>query len=239
MSTHFTYEIDERKLRVKLKELEPAANAEAWQSLEAYTASQTKNNGHSTLKNIQVPINRNVIIPVVFGILIIFFSVLLFNFINIKGADNSTEKSNVTEIKSSDTEVKPEEISPVSPTLKEKTSKESPSETKNNLEKVVTTASLASKSQMSLVSTPIQKPVQPLGQPVLSKTLQTVVKANSTGTTNSIATSSNTVNSEISSNQTTKKKGKRRSAEVIESDSSNDSRPNLGGDERETEVRPN
>jgi hypothetical protein len=238
MSTHFTYEIDERKLRVKLKELEPVVNPEAWQSFEAYTNAQTKSSGHNSFKNFQVPINRTVIVPVVFGILIIFFSVLLFNFISIRGT-NPEEKNTVTEIKSSDSEVKPQvATSPTSPAIAEKTATSLPSETKNNLNKVTTTASLSSNGQMSVTSIPAQKPVQQ-GQSVTSATLQTAVKVNSTGTNTSMAATPTVLSSEVSSNQTTKKKGKRRTAEVIESDSSNDSRPNLGGDERETEVRPN
>ena len=52
MSNHFTYEIDERKLRVKLKDLEYPLNEELWKKFEESVALQNKQNNSDFLKNV-------------------------------------------------------------------------------------------------------------------------------------------------------------------------------------------
>ena len=93
MSGHFVYEIDERKLRVRLQEFEVEPKQEAWSNFEAYYHSvQQQKNDRQGLK-FNVPISMNVLLPIVFGAVIIIIAVLLFQFISIKNPPvNEIEK---------------------------------------------------------------------------------------------------------------------------------------------------
>ena len=84
MSGHFVYEIDERKLRVRLQEFEVEPKQEAWSNFEAYYHSvhQQKNDRQGLKFN--VPISMNVLLPIVFGGVIILIAILLFQFVSIK-----------------------------------------------------------------------------------------------------------------------------------------------------------
>lgn len=84
MSGHFVYEIDERKLRVRLQEFEVETSPDSWTNFEAYyhQAHQQNKDGHGL--KVQVPISMNVVLPIIFGAVIIIIAVVLFQFINIK-----------------------------------------------------------------------------------------------------------------------------------------------------------
>jgi hypothetical protein len=84
MSNHFTYEIDERNLRVKLKDLEFPYKEEAWQHFENATKTSQKINDDANRTKIHFTLNRNILLPVLFAGIIILFSIVLFNFISIK-----------------------------------------------------------------------------------------------------------------------------------------------------------
>lgn len=84
MSTIFSYEIDERNLRVQLKNLEIPLKEEAWQKFETYTQNHTKTEQKPFLQNLQFGLNRNVVMPAIFGTIILLFSLLLYNFVSIK-----------------------------------------------------------------------------------------------------------------------------------------------------------
>jgi hypothetical protein len=86
MSSHFNYEIDERNLRGKLKNLSFPYSDEAWNSYEAFSEANKKAYKAPVLPTVKLNLNRNVVLPVIFGAVIILFSMLLFNFISIKKA---------------------------------------------------------------------------------------------------------------------------------------------------------
>ena len=94
--SHFKYEINERNLRVQMKDNSVPYTDEAWQKFENYSASQKQHTHGSVMTQFNLSLNRNVVLPVVFGGVIVLFSLLLFNFVNIKNpaletADVKTE----------------------------------------------------------------------------------------------------------------------------------------------------
>lgn len=97
MSSHFNYEIEERNMRNQLKALEMPFKEEAWYSYEAYAKQFQSTHKTQLLPNFNFALNRTVVLPVVFGAIIVLFSFLLFNFINIK--NSKTEKKEVVEAK--------------------------------------------------------------------------------------------------------------------------------------------
>jgi hypothetical protein len=112
MSSHFKYEIDERNLRLQLKENEFSFSEEAWQKFENYSASQKHTSNDAIIKRFQLSLNRNVVLPVVFASVIIMFSLLLFNFINIKNPNKESVNAAQTVKASVET---PEVTKPVTP----------------------------------------------------------------------------------------------------------------------------
>ncbi len=87
MSGHFVYEIDERKLRVKLQEIEVEQKQDSWSNFESYYLSKNKAQNDGPLKNFYVPISMNIVLPLVFGLIIIIVAVILFKFISIKNPE--------------------------------------------------------------------------------------------------------------------------------------------------------
>lgn len=96
MSSHFNYDIDEKNLRLKLKELKHPYKEEAWRKFEAYSEASKANSKTRSLPDFQLNLNRNILMPVIFGAIIILFSVLLFNFVNID-TKNQEPAANLTE----------------------------------------------------------------------------------------------------------------------------------------------
>lgn len=98
MSSHFNYEIDEKSLRQKLLNYNSALDNDAWQRFETHRNQKPRSSSiESAFKNIQFSINKSVVLPLVFGTVIIAFSYLLYNFISI----NTTKKKAEQEIKTS------------------------------------------------------------------------------------------------------------------------------------------
>jgi hypothetical protein len=97
MSSHFNYEIDEKHLRAKLRGMSAAYRDDAWTQFEAYADTCKNPYKTSSLPNFNLNINRNIVLPVVFGGVIILFSMLLFNFINI--STKTPEKMAVADTK--------------------------------------------------------------------------------------------------------------------------------------------
>ncbi|MFN7911378.1 MAG: hypothetical protein ACK5QC_06105 [Bacteroidota bacterium] len=98
MSSHFNYEIDEKSLRQKLLNYSSPLDNDAWQRFETHRNQKPKSSSiESAFKNIQFGINKSVVLPLVFGTVIIAFSYLLYNFISI----NTTKKKAELEIKTS------------------------------------------------------------------------------------------------------------------------------------------
>ncbi|MDP1800654.1 MAG: hypothetical protein Q8L81_04835 [Bacteroidota bacterium] len=96
MSSHFNYEIEERNMRNQLKELEVPFKEEAWYNYEAYAKQFQSVHKTQLLTNFNFALNRTLILPIVFGGIIILFSFLLFNFINIKNTKTKPEVSEAT-----------------------------------------------------------------------------------------------------------------------------------------------
>ena len=81
MSSHFNYEIDEKSLRQKLLNYSSPLDNDAWQRFETHRNQKPKSSSiESAFKNIQFGINKSVVLPLVFGTVIIAFSYLLYNF---------------------------------------------------------------------------------------------------------------------------------------------------------------
>lgn len=97
MSNHFKYEIKEVNLRVQLKGHEVPFSDDAWKRFESFSSSQKTIVRNNVMQRFTLKLNRNVVLPIVFGSVIILFSFLLFNFINIKNPN--TESSAKIETK--------------------------------------------------------------------------------------------------------------------------------------------
>src|SRR5437868_12028792 len=89
MSNHFTYEIDERNLRLQLKNLEVPFKEESWQKFDSFLRTSALSFNNDQARGFQFTLNRNIVLPVAFGLVILLFSLLLFNFINIKDPEKS------------------------------------------------------------------------------------------------------------------------------------------------------
>lgn len=92
MSSHFNYEIDERTLRARLKDLSLPVNNEAWLRFEEFSDLNCQSRVKK-LPVIRLNFSRTLILPFVFGGVIILFSLLLVNFINIKPSKNLKHKN--------------------------------------------------------------------------------------------------------------------------------------------------
>jgi hypothetical protein len=90
--SHFKYEIDERNIRLQLKAMEMPFSEEAWQKFENYSSTHSSLAAETSVKRFQFSLNRNVILPTVFGVVIVSFSLLLFNFVNIKDPSPANEE---------------------------------------------------------------------------------------------------------------------------------------------------
>ncbi len=83
MSSHFNYEIDEDRIRIQLKEHQVFFNEEAWNNYEKYV-EKFRVRELETSKKIKFGISRNVILPIIFFGIIVFFTFILYKFLSIK-----------------------------------------------------------------------------------------------------------------------------------------------------------
>ncbi len=108
MSSHYSYDIDERNLRLKLKGNEMPFTEDIWLKFESYQQTHQKQQSiDDVVKKFSFKINRNVVLPIVFGAVIIAFSLLLFNFINIKAKPKIITNIPSTTVAIKKTEPKP------------------------------------------------------------------------------------------------------------------------------------
>jgi len=90
MSNHFTYEINERNVRMQLKGHKFEAKESDWLRFQEHTSENVSfRKGIKVADKFNITLNRNVILPLVFGIIILAFSLLLVNFMSIKNKNNS------------------------------------------------------------------------------------------------------------------------------------------------------
>ena len=88
MSNHFTYEIDERNLKQKLKNFELEYKPEAWLKFQNQGLFQIKVKEPNAFIKAKVHFNKNLVLGLIFLLIIISISSVLFKIINIKNPIN-------------------------------------------------------------------------------------------------------------------------------------------------------
>ena len=88
MSNHFTYEIDERNLKQKLKNFELEYKPEAWLKFQNQGRSQIKVKEPNAFIKAKVHFNKNLVLGLIFLLIIISISSVLFKIIKIKNPIN-------------------------------------------------------------------------------------------------------------------------------------------------------
>ena len=88
MSNHFTYEIDERNLKQKLKNFELEYKPDAWLKFQSQGLSQIKVKEPNAFIKGKVHFNKNLVLGLIFLLIIISISSVLFKIINIKNPIN-------------------------------------------------------------------------------------------------------------------------------------------------------
>ena len=88
MSNHFTYEIDERNLKQKLKNFELEYKPEAWLKFQNQGVSQIKVKEPNAFIKAKVHFNKNLVLGLIFLLIIISITSVLFKIINIKNPIN-------------------------------------------------------------------------------------------------------------------------------------------------------
>lgn len=86
MSSQFNYELDERQVRVLMKDAESEYNESLWNKFEALAITESKSSidiGNYVPK-FNLSISRSVVVPVMFIILIGGLSAMLFSFVDFK-----------------------------------------------------------------------------------------------------------------------------------------------------------
>lgn len=86
MSSQFSYELDERQIRILMQDAELDHNEALWDKFDELATSQSKSS-HSIsnyIPNINFSISRSIIVPVLFIVLIGGLSAMLFSFVDFK-----------------------------------------------------------------------------------------------------------------------------------------------------------
>ena len=222
MSSHFNYEIDERNMRNQLKELEVSFTEEAWYSYEAYAKQFHSTQKTQLLPNFNFALNRTVVLPVVFGGIIVLFSFLLFNFINIK--NTKLPKTEISEVKEAVVPAVVEKQKPepkkevVAPIVKEEITK-IPNEIVTN----------------SIVPTPVTNTTNVVAK--IIPTANTAVAVNPAVTNSVSQTTQMAKSTPTYTFEPKKKRRKKGNAEVLESIATPISLPTVTQEEVEPELR--
>ena len=88
MSNHFTYEIDERNLKQKLKNFELEYKPDAWLKFQNQGLFQIKVKEPNAFIKAKVHFNKNLVLGLIFLLIIISISSVLFKIIKIKNPIN-------------------------------------------------------------------------------------------------------------------------------------------------------
>ena len=93
MGNQFKYELDERKIRILLKDAEINYNEALWQKFDELAISKSKSNRkiNNNIPNINFGISRSIVIPIIFIVFIGGLSAILFSAIDFKKKE-SVEK---------------------------------------------------------------------------------------------------------------------------------------------------
>lgn len=86
MSSQFSYELDERQIRILMQDAELNYNEALWDKFDelATTQSKTSNNFSNYIPTINFGISRSIIVPILFIVLIGGLSAMLFSFVDFK-----------------------------------------------------------------------------------------------------------------------------------------------------------
>ncbi len=209
-------------MRNQLKELELSFKEEAWLNYEAYAKQFQSVHKTQLIPNFNFALNRTLILPIVFGGIIILFSFLLFNFINIK---NTKTKQEVSEVTPPVTTVKPKPKKQIIVPVKKE---EAPQQ-----ENTLATTSMVANNTVTAV--PVAN-TNTFTARTLPQTLPTTTYAASV--TNTVALDTQLTNSVPTYTFVPKKKRRKKgSAEVLESIATPVSLPTVTQEEAEPELR--
>lgn len=86
MSSQFSYELDERKIRLMMQDSELEYNEAMWHKFDEMSLSQSKSVSQigNYIPTINFGVSRSVIVPIIFVILIGGLSAMLFSFVDFK-----------------------------------------------------------------------------------------------------------------------------------------------------------
>lgn len=84
MSNQFSYELDERQIRILLQDGEAEYDASAWNRFEQLAKPDIKPASRSFSPKFNISISRSVVVPLVFVVLIGGLSATLFSFVDFK-----------------------------------------------------------------------------------------------------------------------------------------------------------
>lgn len=92
MSNQFSYELDERQIRLMLQDGELEYDSSAWSRFEQAVQPEFKPHSQSLVSKLNLSISRSVIVPGIFIILIGGLSAMLFSFVDFKKKDQAINK---------------------------------------------------------------------------------------------------------------------------------------------------
>ena len=84
MSNQFSYELDERQIRILMQNAELEYDESAWQKFSAISVVDHKQSLSVAIPKINIGISRSVIVPIFFILMIGGLSALLFSFVDFK-----------------------------------------------------------------------------------------------------------------------------------------------------------
>ncbi len=84
MSNQFSYELDERQIKIMMQDVELEHCEQAWQKFDELSSVDRTSNMKFTIPNIHLGISRSIVIPIFFIILIAGLSSILFSFVDFK-----------------------------------------------------------------------------------------------------------------------------------------------------------
>ncbi|MES2763399.1 MAG: hypothetical protein V4677_14390 [Bacteroidota bacterium] len=86
MSSQFSYELDERQIRIAMQDAELDYNESVWNKFDELSATQYKASANvgNFIPKINLSISRSIIVPVIFIVLIGGLSAMLFSFVDFK-----------------------------------------------------------------------------------------------------------------------------------------------------------
>jgi hypothetical protein len=230
MSNHFTYEINERNVRLQLKGHRFDAKESDWLRFQEHAAENVSfRKGIKVADKFNITLNRNIILPVIFGIIILGFSLLLVNFMSIKNNNNSLktapaqiEKSTAPELKAVATPKK------MAPCLQKQTLTTIEANPSTDFKKVNTSI-----NDLNAIEIAKQTPINKI-EPAESTTAPTqIISDNLASTSESVVDEALTKTPKAST-----KKGKNTEPEATSSDPSPELRSTGVSEHQEAEGRP-